>query len=166
MGRPPIKSTKALTMARVQGELEATRRWKATQAGIASSARDHIGRMIDKIDPVELLGVVGTSLIIYDLLKSTPEFYTAVKTDVAQAWADLFEPLGWEIEVWKLLTGSTTEIKLTPDQEAAFEKTKNEIDYVLMLKSFGLATILIRNGQAITNLATYVGSALGLVAVA
>jgi hypothetical protein len=63
--RTAVKREKAVTRARIETEYKVTNRLKGSLDGIAVSARDHIGRLIDNIqlDPLECIAVAGTTIL-------------------------------------------------------------------------------------------------------
>lgn len=156
MGRPPVKSTKAL----IKAELDAKAKFKLSPKGIESSLIE----MINRIDPIEALAVVSGTFVVYDIFKSTPEL-------LAQAKSFLFTPpvaVAWPI-VSIIIERIWGNQELTEQQKADLLKIKNEVDPVLMVKSFFIAYILVKHsGQIIAgvgNITGFIAGFLGLKVV-
>lgn len=156
MGPPPVKSTKKL----IKAELEARAKFKLSQKGIESAIVD----MINRIDPIEFLAVASGTLVVYDIIISTPEFLASVQKF---AWKALFEPFGWEKILWDLLTGQQT-VTLTPEQVARFEEARKNVDPSVVIQSFFISYIMVKHsGQIIAgvgNVTGFIGGFLGLKA--
>lgn len=154
MGKPPIKSTKAL----VKAELEAKAKFELSKKGIELSLR----KMLDRVDPIEMMAVISGTIVVYDIIKSTPEFLAGL---AQLSWKALFEPFGWEKIIWDWLTNQTT-VTFTDDQKKAFEEAKTEFDVSLLMKSFFISYILVKHsGQIIAgvgNVSGFIAGFLGL----
>ena len=156
MGKPPIKSTKALLKA----ELDTKAKFALSTKGIEAALIDSINR----IDPLELMAVASGSLVVYDIFKSTPEL-------LAQAKSFVFTPpIAVTIPIITLIIERIWgKQALTDVQKTEFEKIKNEFDLVLLVKSFFISYILVKHsGQIIAgvgNITGFIAGFLGLKAV-
>lgn len=157
MGPPPIKSTKKLVKAETETRLKAEAKFALSPQGIEYAIID----MINRVDPIELMATISGTFVVYDVIKSTPEF-------LAQAKSFLFTP---PLAIaWPILTIIIERIwgnqELTEEQKAEFLKLKKEFDSVLLLKSFFIAYIMIKHsGQIISglgNVSSFIAGFLGL----
>jgi hypothetical protein len=146
LGRPAVKSTKALTMARVEGELAAKAKWKNSKKGWETSLRDHIGLMIDKIDPLELVATLGLTMVVYDLIQNSNELLA--KFALTEPPPAFVIPIIGQIE--QILIAQIDNKQLTPEQQAQLDSLKTA-DPTLFLKSFAIAYFLMKNGSSILN---------------
>ena len=166
MGRPPTKSTKALIKAKFTAEAKF---WKS-KVGREVWLRTQVDKLIDKIDPLEAVSVIATTFVVYDLIKSSDELLVAARNNTIKGlWAfldlttsDIFNPL-YE---WIF---TSMETKLTAEQEAQLKKIRESPDFIVFIKSFALAYILIKHsGQIIAgvgDLFKFIASALGILLV-
>lgn len=169
MGRPPVKATLALTKAKVKAELQAKASWKKTKQGYESSLRDHIGLMIDKINPLELLASIGLTIAIHKIIVDSQELLIKSHgTEGLTLSQILLSPGGTlgtivsriteqQIREWLGLN------ELTAEQLKAIEAVKN--DPAPWLISFGIAYFLIHNGQQVASLPATVAGFFGMVSV-
>jgi len=79
LGRPGVKSAKALEAAKVQGQLQAAAKFRKTKAGTEAILMEHLENMVDRIDPMELAAVGVTAIVVKDMLDSVPEFVQNIK---------------------------------------------------------------------------------------
>jgi len=152
LGRPPVKSTKALAGAKLAGEAK----FYKSKQGREAWTRAQVERMIDKIDPLELLAVGASTFIVYDIIKSTPEMLAQAKSFV------LTPPFASAIPfialIYDRIWGDAT---LTDEQKAQFKAIQDEADFPLFVKSFAIAYILVKHsGQIISG----VGNVTGMIA--
>lgn len=160
MPRLPKKKWKLEERIKVKANLEAQAKFNRSAKGLEAS----IVRMIDRIDPLEFLGVAATSFMVYDIIKSTPEM-------LAQAKAFLFTPpiavaIPFISILIERLFGSQ---EITEEQKIQLNQLRDEADLMLFVKSFAIAYILVKHsGQIISgvgNITGFVGTFLGLKAV-
>jgi len=166
LGRPPVKSTKAL----VKAKLDAEARFDKTALGKEAWSREQIEKMLDKIDPIELMAVISGTVIIYDLIKSLPEL-SALAVEYS-AWGRAL----LAISAMPLITfiinkinpgaiESDLRIELTEEQKAQFAEMRKEFDPVVLVKSFAISYIMVKHsGQIISgvgNITGFVASMLG-----
>jgi len=163
MPRLPRNRWKLESQIRTKATLDAEARYRKSRLGLESS----LIRMIDRIDPLELLAVSATTFIVYDTIKNIPELtaaaYQTVFIDIAK-----YQPLIYFAnEIVKLLNGS--DFQLTPKQSEQLKTIKETPDLVLFVKSFAIAYILMKHsGQIISgvgNMAGAIGGFFGLTVV-
>lgn len=73
------KERRFLAKAEAKGRLQGQAEWKKTQTGIWTSLRDHIGNMIDKIDPLEAIAITSTTVLVYEVLSHTEDFLDQIR---------------------------------------------------------------------------------------
>jgi hypothetical protein len=153
LGRPPVKSTRAL----VKAKLEAEAKFKTSEKGLSLALIE----MMDRIDPLELLAVASGTFMVYDIIKSTPELLAQVKQfiftpPVAVAW-----PLV-SILVNKIF-GSQ---ELTLEQQQQLDQLKNEPDLMLFVKSFFISYVIVKHSgkiiSGVGNITGFIAGFLGL----
>ena len=88
MGKPPLKSTKAL----IKAELVAKAKFQASTLGIQTALIDSLQDMIAKIDPLELAGITATAIVVKNFIQGTEELAKAAKTIVNQMADNLANP--------------------------------------------------------------------------
>ena len=64
-----VKLEEGLQFARLKAE----DRWKKSSKGFMRSLQDHVGKAIDRIDPIEAAATFGLTYIIHDLILKTEE---------------------------------------------------------------------------------------------
>ena len=110
------------------------------------------------------MAVASGALVVYDIFKSTPEL-------LAQAKSFLFTPpVAVTIPIISLIIEKIWGNQaLTDAQKVEFNKIKEELDMVLLIKSFFIAYILVKHsGQIIAgvgNVTGFIAGFLGLKAV-
>jgi len=164
MGRPPVKSEMAMTRARLVAQAKFLR----TPIGREVWLRSQVEKLIDKIDPLELVEVFATTFIIYDLIKSTPPLLAkAWEADIALAtWLTSRIGVIDLSPIIKILFGNGT---LSDEQWRQLNEVRNTPDFSLLIKSFALAYMLVKHsGQIINgvgNITKFVAGALGSEAI-
>jgi len=147
-------------MALTKAKLVADAKSYKSIAGREVWLRGQIEKLIDKIDPLELIAVVAGTFIVYDLIKNTQELLVAANSRLS--WAG-YSPIF--TMVIDLFGGFT----ITAEQKAEIERIRNTPDVGLFIQSFAISYMMIRHsGQIISgvgNLTSFVGGALGLKVV-
>lgn len=156
MGRPPVKTERAMIKARLVAEAKFNR----SPIGREEWTRHQIEKMLDKVDPIELLAVIGGTFIVYDLIKHTQELLVVASSRLG--WAG-YSPI---FTIIVDLFGGT---KLTDEQKSELERIKNSTDIGLYVQSFAISYMMVRHsGEIISgvgNLTGFVAGALGLKVV-
>lgn len=142
MGRPPVKSTKAITKAKLDAELS----FNNTKKAKAKALEDAGLRMIDRIDPLELGATLGLSFVVYDLIQNTNELLT--KFSMTEPPPDFVIPIFGQLE--QMLIVLIDNKTLTADQAKILQDLKKP-DLFLFFKSFAIAYFLMKNGSNILN---------------
>jgi len=156
MGRPPVKSTRAL----VKAKLVAEAKFMNSNIGREVWLRAQVERLIDKIDPLELVATVSGAFVVYDLIKSMPELLAQARVTTIIAISPILAIL-----IDNLIGG----LALTQEQQAELDKIRNQPDFMLFVKSFVISYLMIKHsGQIINgvgNLTGFIAGMLGLKAV-
>jgi hypothetical protein len=151
MGRPPVKATVALTKARVETELKAEARYRKSALGL----QDSLMKMIDRIDPIELIACLGLTFVVYDLIQNSNELLT--KFSLTESPPAFVIPIAGQLE--QMIIALIDNKSLTPEQQAQIDSLKRP-DGILFLKSFAIAYFLIKNGASILNSAAGITGAI------
>lgn len=163
MPRLPRRAWRLEEQIRTKAGLEASARHAKSKLGLEAA----VIRMIDRLDPLELLAVTATTFIVYDTIKNIPELtiaaYKTVFIEIAK-----YQPLIYIAnEIFKLINGG--ELTLTPEQSKKLDEIKDTPDLILFVKSFAIAYILMKHsGQIISgvgNIAGVIGGFFGLKVV-
>ena len=156
----PRKKVRTLTKIETKARLDAESSFRLSAKGIKTT----LVKMMDRIDPIEALAVVSGTFVVYDIFKSTPEL-------LAQAKSFLFTPpvaIAWPI-ISLIVDRIWGNQELTAQQKVDFQKIKEELDPVLMVKSFFIAYVLVKHsGQIIAgvgNITGFIAGFLGLKVV-
>lgn len=160
MPRPPVKKTEKLAMAQRKGELRAEY-YMHKHKPLAESAREHIGKLIDRIDPIEIGAVIGVTILVHGTIVETEALLKAVasvKTNVAgNILAGLINPEA-ELIQWIAGTfaGSTSDV---------IKQFGLDQDWEIWLISYSIAYILVHHfGQILAIAGSGVSSLTGLIA--
>jgi hypothetical protein len=151
MGRPPVKSTKAL----IKAKLDAETSWENTAKGQKAQLNRSFLRMIDRIDPLELIATVGLTFTVYDLIQNSNELLT--KFALTEPDPDFVIPIVGQIE--QLLIVLIDNKSLTPEQQTIIDSLKKPNAF-LFIKSFAISYFLIKNGASILNSASGITGAI------
>jgi len=89
---------------------------------------------------------------VYDLIKSTPELLVAAKNSIISGiWgfldlttSDIFNP------IYEAVFGGMIQ-NLTTEQKAELERIRNTPDFILFIKSFAIAYLLVKHTGAIIS---------------
>jgi hypothetical protein len=161
MGRPPVRSTKAL----VKAKLDAEATWKNTAKGRRQIVEDTLFRMVDRIDPIELIASVGLTFAVHQIIVESEEILIKARGTGTINWLTIWGP-GAVTAISNITVAQIKEwlglASLTPEQLKELEYIKN--DPVPWLISFGIAYFLIHNGQQILSLPSTVAGFFGMVA--
>jgi len=156
MGRPPVKSTRAL----VKAKLVAEAKFMNSNIGREVWLRQQVEKLIDKIDPLELVSTVMGAFVVYDLIKSTPELVAQAKVTTLIAISPILAVI-----VDKLLGG----LAISQEQSEELARIRDTPDFMLFVKSFVISYLMIKHsGQIINgvgNLTGFIAGMLGMKAV-
>lgn len=138
MPRLPLKKTEKLSIKEAYGkklgELKALLHFKKTKAGMELSFREHLGKIIDRLDVLEAIAILGLTYLIKQVL------------------IENFEDKIAEIATGKTLIPALIR-KYTPLEtlETALKATADipQIELMEWLLSFCIAYIIIKHGGAL-----------------
>jgi hypothetical protein len=110
MGRGRLMRTKKhevviLTKAEEKARFQQAYANKMSEHGFLMSLREHIGKAIDKIDPLELAAVLGMTVIIEPMIEKTIKAGT-ITLDAFKTYIEWFTPLGAIEAVFNLATNA------------------------------------------------------------
>lgn len=106
---------------------------------LEQSLREHLGKLIDRIDPLKTLGLAATTFVCYTLIKQNK---TLLET--ALRWADPVAQLG--SPVFFLLR--QFQIVPSPYEESA-EWLEKQPDYFIWILALAIAYLLVEHGDAL-----------------
>lgn len=136
------KKEKQLAEARRRGELDAELKFHKNKP-LIESAREHIGKLIDRIqiDPLEIVAVAGMTIAIHQFIESTPSVMKYALSGTNFPFIDI-----GLIIVNQLGLNS-------PQAEAdALKKAISNNEWLVWLMSVALAYILVHNAGALIGL--------------
>jgi hypothetical protein len=165
MPRPPVRKTFKLAKAQRLGELKAELQFHRNKP-LKESFREHIGKMIDRLDPMETLAIGSGTLLIHQfILKDTDTL-----TKIANAFSTVEYGLANPWMVW--LQGMTGYLGLgflfggPPQQETGKSLTGSpELDQIMLwMLSFLIAVMLVKyGGQIFGMLGKGLGGMAGII---
>ena len=152
MPRPPVKATLRLAEAQEAGILRAQLKAHKKKP-LLESLKEHIGKMIDRIDPLETFAVIAGTFIVHDVIVSTEKFANALQ-DLAQKGAK--GTGGLSIDFFNYLKLMFGQLNIS-NLKAGFEQTVSSQeadtikfdDFQIWAVSFVVAFLLIRMAQNI-----------------
>jgi len=118
-------------------QFKAQDRWKKSTKGFLRSIQDHIGKAVDRIDPLEAIAVIGMTIIVKQALDTT-----AVLKEKAQSMFQLHPT-----ELGKLFGVPEIDLLGKPSKELL-----GLPDWSMWLVSFALAYCLIKYGGQLIGL--------------
>jgi len=134
-----VKLEEGLTVARQKASL----RFKKSKKGLELSIREHIGKLIDKIDALEIAATIGLTFVIRGTILRDPGLLNlAASFFESEVYTTVFEHAG--IAIQRYLGIPTVEV--IEKRGFKFE------DWHLWLISFALAYFLIKHGGALIGL--------------
>jgi translation initiation factor 2 alpha subunit (eIF-2alpha) len=71
-----VKLAEGLEVAKLKG----VSRYKATKQGFMNSIKEHFGKAIDRIDPVETAAILGTTILVKAAIDNTPVLAAKVQS--------------------------------------------------------------------------------------
>jgi hypothetical protein len=98
MGRGPLLKTlvrkeKALTKARIQAEFKEKNRLKNSEKGYMVSLREHIGKALDRIDPLEGLATISMTVLVHETILHDPEILRQIQNVFSTVSTAIANPL-------------------------------------------------------------------------
>jgi len=132
-----VKLEEGLEFAR----LKAQDRWKKSTKGFMRSIQDHVGKAIDRIDPLETAAVLGLTFIVHGIIIDEKNVYhehlKKIRGMKKLVWGRAAEKLGISLEEWNI-----------PETETA-DITQEMFDWII---SFTLAYCIIKYGGQLLGL--------------
>jgi hypothetical protein len=168
LGRPAKKKTYWESKKKRLGELQAEREMHRKKP-LEESFKEHIGKMIDRVDPIELVAVAGMTVIVHQTVIGAEDLLKKVSTITNL-------PFSLSTGTFQALTsGSTqgffiTEIKTFGDiltnlgiiKTTAENSTPNEI--LTWMVCFAIAYVMIHNAHQLLNIMDQgLGAVIGLM---
>jgi len=145
------KEARVLAKATAKGELQGTAEFKATQRGLQTSLRNHVGKLIDKIDPMELISVIGMTVIIKTGIEWTEEILTQ-----ANAFYNVF----WIVAPFKEILPSPYQ---QPSPEPPQDMDSPIVEALEWVISFMCAYLIVHNfGQIVVGVSNITSSVLSM----
>lgn len=149
MPRPPVKKTRVLAEAealgKAIGEMKAHKR-----KPLEESLREHIGKMIDRVDPLELIAVVAGTFIVHETISSIESTVSKIATLAQQGSkkgevgsADLFNYLGimfGQVNIFNLKVGEVA--WGNPEKEGIPNSDKNGSSMTNDLMTWGVSFLI------------------------
>ena len=144
--RTKIREVKEL----IKAELEAQQAFKDSPKGLKKSIREHLGRIVDRIDIPEMVAIIGVA----HLVKSSIDWTQIVALEVLPKYEFLFPYL-------EFMTGMKA-----PSIAELTEKAKGSVqsDAIKWLLSFSASYLIVHNFGALVQAGTnIIGLAKGLL---
>ena len=157
MPRLPIKRARVITTVETRARMKAEAKFRASSPGI----QDSLVRMLDRVDPIELIATIGLTLKVYEIIKSTPEFLAEAKMKIPM----LVSP--WLYLLYDRIWGAQKD--LSASEAAELKRIREEPDVLLFFESFAIAYLLIKHSGSIIsglgNISVFIAGFFGLKAV-
>ena len=152
MPRPPVKKTRKLAEAQAfgqtLGEMKARLKFCESDKGYWNSLREHIGKLIDQIDPLELFAVGGLTVVIQPMVYESQKFLDyASKAGSGDRVSNIvdFTVRGLLLTLFPML-----DVYLSPSQEdAKVADTKSPNVLLSYIVAFVLAFMVMKFSTAI-----------------
>lgn len=139
LGRPAKKRCYAEAKATRKGQLQAELEFHKKKP-LEESAKEHIGKMIDRVEPFEVMAIIGTTIIVRGIISSTPALMEKVKI--------LQHP------EFLLMGGiGVLAAQYLPLPEGKLKEIVEETpDWFIWLESFAIAYIVVKHGGQLIGL--------------
>ena len=151
MPRPAKKKTRVLAKAQKLGELQAELEWEyktlKNKKHLFVSIKNHIGKMIDKIEPMELIAVLGATYLIKTGIEWTEEILAGA--------AEFANIVVKATQKYRFVDGAI-QVILEPEGIPELAEIRQALDsapveIVEWLLSFMVAYMVVHNFAAIVN---------------
>ena len=165
MPRPPVKKTMKLAEAERLGFLKAELKWHKKKP-LEESLREHIGKMIDNVDGLDVLAIGSGTLLIHQFILKDPD----ILRRVSNAFSTLSYAISDPFMVW--IQGITSYFGLgwlwgpPPGYIETGSATGSvELDQLMLwILSFVIAFMLVKyGGQIFGMLGSSIGGIAGLI---
>ena len=108
------------------------------------SAREHIGKMIDRIDPLEVAAVAGLTFVLHETILSTSDLIQKINTTIAKNPA-------YVVGVLNPFAGLMLSLLPKMNFPDELDNIKTPDSFFLWVVSFLLAFIIIRHGAELVK---------------
>jgi len=153
--RPPVKKTfklaEAEALGRASGEMRAHKK-----KPLAESLREHLGKMIDRVDPLEVVAVVGTTYVLHETILASTDVLNKITAKIA------INP-EWVIGVLNPLAGVMLSLMPKPEFPKELENIKTPDSIFLWVVCFILAFIVVRHGAELLGKLSGSGGVMSLL---
>jgi hypothetical protein len=150
LGRPAKKRTyveaKAAEKGKLQAQLEMHRK-----KPLEESFKEHVGKIIDRIDPFEAVAILGVTVIVHDVIKETPNLLDRVSKGPAPEdfWGQFVKQMGYA--AGGIITPAI-QVGAGQAKETVTTLLHTENEAMLWLESYALAYILVHHAGQIFGL--------------
>jgi hypothetical protein len=163
MPRPPVKKTRRLAEAKREGELRAELKMHKKKP-ITESIKEHVGKAIDRVDPLEAVAVLGLTplvkVVILDPLNGFAKAMSGFTQERASAW-DYHLSSFW---AFFDITESGLPEWLKSQGKSGLPQGFSFPDWQIWLVSFAVSYLIIKHAGAILQAGvTGIKSLTGLV---
>lgn len=155
MPRPPVKKTfklaEAAALGKASGEIKAHKK-----KPLLESVREHIGLMIDRIDPLEIAAVVGTTYVLHETILASTDVLNKITAKISM------NP-EWVIGALNPLAGLMLSLMPKPEFPQELENIKTPDSLFLWIVCFILAFIVVRHGAELLGKLSGSGGIMSLL---
>jgi hypothetical protein len=174
--RPPVKKHRKLAEAEETGRLNArlkheSKTWK-NKKHMLVSIKNHLGKALDRIDPLEMVAVVGTTIVVKKVIDTTEDLKgkaLAVRNVImgtgqvlgASGIAQFIQAFGSPFSILsEFFVGLIVPI---PPEQAQYEGMFP--DWVDWLIAFAIAYIIVHHGELLLGLGQNLSVIIGMLLV-
>jgi hypothetical protein len=169
--RTKVKEEKALTKARIETEFKTTAKMKASESGFFVSLRDHVGRAIDRVDPLEIAAVGSLTVLIHETILHDPSILTQISnvfstttTVISKPWYAWLGGIAGYFGLGFLFAPESYIETTTTTPEAKPLESKLTDIALLWILSFAIAFIIARHfGNIVAGVGSAVGGLVGII---
>jgi len=153
MGPIPIKRTEKL----VKADLKARAKFELSPLGMQTTLKNVAINAISRIDPLEVIGLMGLTYTVFNLIQGTQELFDAFYGGLsAIGEAPLSNPfLSFFTGVFQTLLQDW----MKPEDIKAIQHDK---DWLLWIESFGIAYLLLKTASGGEDLVSKVAGLMGM----
>lgn len=142
-----IKEAKYISKALAEGRQKADEK-----KPLEESLKDHIGRMIDRIDPLEAIAIIGSAIVVHEVIFKLEQFSTQMTSIIVNyptvLWESIMYLMGKEKAEEYLKT-------IVPYAGGAAFPTAPDLktEILMWLIAYAIAYYAIRHGLELLNVA-------------
>lgn len=140
-----LKKERKYAAARKKGELQGEDEFKRTKKGIMWEVYNHIGKAVDRIDPLKAIAIVGLTPIVKMILETT--YKTTMQTIFSTA------PSILSLGLWDIF-GGVPWLGISKETVEAKKEELGEIvpDWAWWIVAFALSYIIVEHGGSLLGL--------------